>query len=200
MSRQNWQLSRNNRLHFLARCSLLTSCPETEGILCRTYCWSCHRKGTRLYGRFPIVWVQAQLAGLFCAAPGGGSFCQVWHFIPENPSSFYSSIGSKVGCRVLCNCKSHMALRLMGHLNPTHNLSHNKTRIIFISLIWCYRKTSSVGITHVYSNQPTFSIKPHWKSLCLDQTEAAFVQEQAAQKNKVKPVKVFGWFLSWRWI
>lgn len=53
---------------FLAGYSLLTICPESGGILCSSYCWSCHWKGIKLSGCFPVVGIQTQLWGLLSTA------------------------------------------------------------------------------------------------------------------------------------
>lgn len=93
---------------FLAAHSLLTSCPQSGGILC----WSCHKKATRLFGcvlEYKHSCEPTQYHWM--------SFYEVLHFIPQNLSSLYSNIDSKGGYWVLCNCRSHMAWWLMDQLS-----------------------------------------------------------------------------------
>lgn len=75
---------------FLARCSLLTGCPESEGILCRTYCWSCHRKRDEAHWLFSHCRnINTTWRVTLCTAPGD---VFLWSLTFETLSSFYSSI------------------------------------------------------------------------------------------------------------
>lgn len=97
-------------------------------------------RGMRLFGCFPIVGIQAQLWGWLCTVPG-----EVWHLIPENNSSFYSSMDSKEGCSVLYNCSSHMALWLMGQLTSQ---SYTQSALLLKQDDLCYRKCVSQRCEH----------------------------------------------------